>query len=203
MARLSWSVLAWLGIAGAASTWAAANATESPGTGVPGAFIIECESSQVCESVAKAVEEGGGTVRHTFKSAIFNGLSFQLANETTAERDMKALTAQFTGIIGNWQLQTVNLAPEGKAEEQPEDKTAEELGEGEQQRPEEKTPNPGRRLGRRAVDGDGVDSPWPHLMTHIDKLHKEGYRGNGIKIAVVDSGVRSLYFLRSTGADKK
>jgi subtilisin family serine protease len=30
----------------------------------------------------------------------------------------------------------------------------------------------------------------PHVMTQVDKLRDEGYTGQGIKIAVVDSGVR-------------
>lgn len=32
----------------------------------------------------------------------------------------------------------------------------------------------------------------PHLMTQIDKLHKDGVTGKGIKIAVVDTGVSGL-----------
>jgi subtilisin family serine protease len=29
----------------------------------------------------------------------------------------------------------------------------------------------------------------PHVMTGVDKLHAEGLNGNGIKIAVIDTGV--------------
>lgn len=29
----------------------------------------------------------------------------------------------------------------------------------------------------------------PHVMTGVDKLHEAGYRGKGIKVAIVDSGI--------------
>lgn len=29
----------------------------------------------------------------------------------------------------------------------------------------------------------------PHVMTQVDLLHKQGYYGQGIKIAVIDSGI--------------
>jgi len=33
----------------------------------------------------------------------------------------------------------------------------------------------------------------PHVMTGVDKLHAEGYKGEGIVIAIIDSGVDYRY----------
>jgi hypothetical protein len=35
--------------------------------------------------------------------------------------------------------------------------------------------------------------PDPHVMTGVDKLHAEGYKGEGIVIAIIDSGVDYRY----------
>lgn len=32
-------------------------------------------------------------------------------------------------------------------------------------------------------------APWNHIMTQVDKLHAAGFTGNGIRIALVDTGV--------------
>lgn len=187
-----WLAILWLGAIGATSAWAAENATEPPSKNVTGAFILECENSQICESVAKAVEERGGTLRHMFKSDVFNGISVQLP-ELTTEEDRKALVSQFKGIKESWLVQEVTQVPESKAKDQPEDnhevpnEKEEELGKKPVAPP--KTGKRHYRLSRRA-DKNHVESPWNHLMTHVDKLHEEGYTGSGIKIAVVDTGVR-------------
>ncbi|TQV92777.1 subtilisin [Cordyceps javanica] len=47
-----------------------------------------------------------------------------------------------------------------------------------------------RRDSRGYKARDTVDkAPWTHIMTQVDKLHKEGYTGKGIKIGIVDTGV--------------
>ncbi|ODA79101.1 hypothetical protein RJ55_04692 [Drechmeria coniospora] len=190
-----WLAILWLGIIGATSAWAAENATVSPAKLVAGAFILECESGQICESVAKAVEKRGGTLRRTFNSDVFHGISVQLSN-LTAEEDKKALVAQFKGIKGTWPVQGLAQSSDSTAKSQPEDKLEEKStpGQGRGELLEKRlaaTPKTYKRhkcLRGRAED-DHVESPWNHLMTHVDKLHKEGYMGSGIKIAVVDTGV--------------
>ncbi|KID95106.1 subtilisin-like serine protease PR1C, partial [Metarhizium majus ARSEF 297] len=154
----SWFAFLALGVIGASPAWAAENGIESTKL-ADDALILECESSQACESVATAVEASGGALRHVYNSDAFHGVSFQLPESTTVD-DRKALVAQF------------------KAKDQPEDKLQVPKGDEEKRAP----------LGRRA-DDDGVETPWNHLMTHIDKLHEEGYLGSGIKIAVIDTGV--------------
>lgn len=191
----------WLSVVGAAPAWAAENATESSSKLVSGAFILECENNQICESVARAVEKMGGELRHNFQSDIFNGISVQLPNLTTIE-DAKALVAQFKGVKGTWPVQDVSQSAESSAKNQPEDKMMEEeeLRDGEEgeEQLEKKVKAHQRlhRLSRRADDDVEIESPWNHLMTHVDKLHEEGYVGSGIKIAVVDTGVHSLTYPR-------
>ncbi|KAK8142743.1 hypothetical protein G3M48_008303 [Beauveria asiatica] len=186
-----WLAILWLGATGATPAWAAENATEPPSKNVSGAFILECETSQVCDSVAKAVEERGGTLRHRFKSDVFTGISVQLPKLTT-EEDRRSLVSQFKGIKESWPVQQVIHVPESTADDRSEDKQdgtnekEEELGKKPVAPP--KTGMRHSRLGRRARNDD-IESPWNHLMTHVDKLHEEGYTGSGIKIAVVDTGV--------------
>lgn len=45
-------------------------------------------------------------------------------------------------------------------------------------------------LKKRQDDGNQTVGDFaPHVMTQIDKLHKKGITGKGIKIAVIDTGV--------------
>ncbi|KAM0738276.1 hypothetical protein ACQRIT_006013 [Beauveria bassiana] len=119
-----------------------------------------------------------------FNSDVFTGISVQLPQLTTDE-DRRSLVSQFKGIKESWPVQEVMQVPESTAEEVSNEKE-EELG--------KKPVTPPRmgmrhsRLGRRARNDD-IESPWNHLMTHVDKLHEEGYTGGGIRIAVVDTGV--------------
>lgn len=175
----SWFAFLALGVIGASPAWAADNGVESTKL-ADDALILECESRQACESVATAVEASGGALRHVYNSDVFHGVSFQLPKSTTVD-DRKALVAQFKGIKASWPVEDIALVPEDTARDQPEDKLQVLKGGEEKRAP----------LGLRA-DDDGVETPWNHLMTHIGKLHEEGYLGSGIKIAVIDTGVRCL-----------
>ncbi|RDA87723.1 hypothetical protein CP532_1806, partial [Ophiocordyceps camponoti-leonardi (nom. inval.)] len=133
-----------------------------------GVVLFECESSQACEAIGKAVVDRGGKVRQTFNSKLLKAISVQLSEEG----DRRALEEQFKGkgITGTWEVQKMMS------------RTAEDEAVGKQ---------PQKRLGRRAVNVNGsiASSRWTHVMTQVDKLHREGFTGKGIKIAVVDSGV--------------
>ncbi|KAK9856740.1 hypothetical protein MYU51_000631 [Penicillium brevicompactum] len=43
-------------------------------------------------------------------------------------------------------------------------------------------------LRRRGAPEHG-DNDYPHIMTGVDKLRREGYTGSGIRVAVIDSGI--------------
>lgn len=47
-----------------------------------------------------------------------------------------------------------------------------------------------------------TSSTWNHVMTQVDKLHAAGYTGQGIRIAIVDSGVRLFLFHLNEKKDK-
>lgn len=175
----SWFAFLALGVIGASPAWAADNGIESTKLAADD-LILECESNQACQLVANAVEASGGVLHYLYESDVFHGVSFQLPKSATAE-ERSALVAQFKGIKASWPVQDITLVPEDIAKDQPEDKLQALKGGEEKRAP----------LGRRA-DDDGVETPWNHLMTHVDKLHEEGYLGSGIKIAVIDTGVRCL-----------
>ncbi|KAK2591998.1 hypothetical protein QQS21_010301 [Conoideocrella luteorostrata] len=192
-----WSALLWLGVAGATLAWSAAtNATRSPSTSISGGFIIECESNQKCELVAKATVECGGTVRFTFKSDDFIGISGRLHNSTTKE-DKEAFLSQFDGIKNKWMNLRAYQIPEIKAEEpwHVKPKRVVQADKGKRDKLEKSSVmvlNSREHQGfhiRRAKNDKRFERQWHHLITHVDKLHKEGFTGSGIKIAVIDSGV--------------
>ncbi|KAK2599076.1 hypothetical protein QQS21_005482 [Conoideocrella luteorostrata] len=175
---------------GATSTWAAtSNAATSMSTVRGAALMLECESSQACGSISKTIMEKGRTIRHTFKSDVFIGLSVQLPETKSEEHDLEAILAQSKGIKDKWTVQKVNSSPAEKEEEQP------EIGlQNIQEKPEKETKNrPGQNLNAqkqrkgRLTRRKNIDH-WDHIMTQVDKLHKEGFTGKGIKIAVVDTG---------------
>ncbi|KJK86842.1 hypothetical protein H633G_09299 [Metarhizium anisopliae BRIP 53284] len=172
----SWFAFLALGVIGTSPAWAADNGIESTKLAADD-LILECESNQACQLVANAVEASGGVLHYLYESDVFHGVSFQLPKSATAE-ERSALVAQFKGIKASWPVQDITLVPEDIAKDQPEDKLQALKGGEEKRAP----------LGRRA-DDDGVETPWNHLMTHVDKLHEEGYLGSGIKIAVIDTGV--------------
>lgn len=164
MVRPLLSALAWLIAASASSTLAAINAEETGSDAVAGAFIIECKNSQEVESLAKAVLDKGGEVRHTFDSEFFRGVAVQLANVSN-DKDKKTLMESFN----TWPVSKASLPVPNQAT-----RHAEQAG-------HEKA-----RLKRRATEAH-----WAHVMTQVEKLHEEGFTGNGIKIAMIYSGVGS------------
>ncbi|XP_044721161.1 subtilase family domain-containing protein [Hirsutella rhossiliensis] len=89
--------------------------------------------------------------------------------------------------MNSWPVQTLNHTIE-------EDKDGKQPEEPEKQEPEQTQQ---RRMARRADSTNdtsggatkGLKASWNHVMTQIDKLHKKGFRGSGIQIAVLDTGV--------------
>jgi subtilisin family serine protease len=48
-------------------------------------------------------------------------------------------------------------------------------------------------LQKRQSNGNVTDSYSTHVMTQVDKLRAKGVRGQGIRIAVIDSGIDYLH----------
>ncbi|KAK2595506.1 hypothetical protein QQS21_006781 [Conoideocrella luteorostrata] len=166
-------LLATTAVATASGSVANNNSTEANHDSNYQAYIFECESDRYTELLANVVEGKGCQVRHKFDSKVFRGLSMQLGNSTTSDNTVAEIKAM-KGIRGMWPLKILkHHTIQDKVENQPVHKPKEEGWRG---------------LDQRAAD-TAYQSRWTHLMTNVDKLHNKGFTGNGIKIAVVDSGV--------------
>ncbi len=60
-------------------------------------------------------------------------------------------------------------------------------------------PTPGDALTKRAAQ----DTFSPHVMTQVDRLKAKGITGDGIKLAIVDTGVSSIRRRRDPGEGSK
>ncbi|KAM3440473.1 hypothetical protein MY4824_002187 [Beauveria thailandica] len=160
MVRLTSFTLAWLTAAAIASAQAPSNASVYT-------LIVECETSQHVELVAQDMQGKGGQVRHKMDSDIFRGISVQMADVAMAEETMAEMKNR-EGITDVWRAQALS---EAAKEEDGADSV-----------------NAGDAHGGHA-DKRAADDLWTHMMTSVDKLHSEGFTGNGIKIAIVDTGV--------------
>lgn len=106
-----------------------------------------------------------------FESDIFYGFTARLKKSTAGAR---ARVENMQGVKNVWPVEVLSVGEEaGETSKQPDAQP-------------EAQPRRRRGLGRR--DGD-VAGRWHHALTQVDKLHAEGFLGNGIKIAVVDTGV--------------
>lgn len=159
------SAFVWLAAA-CLSTWAATDQVETASNIVADALIIECEGNEL-QSLTDAVQAKGGEVRQTFNSQFFRGISVRLAN-VRSDEDKEALMDRFKSFT-TWPVPEIGQPDEGEAKQQP-------------------GRNKRRHLGNRD-SGDAMDGSWHLAMTQIDKLHKEGFTGNGIRAAIVDTGV--------------
>ncbi|KAM3529795.1 hypothetical protein MY4038_005246 [Beauveria bassiana] len=162
MVRPSIWTLAWTATAVASSAWAAVDGNKTLDNTVVGAFIIEC------------LQQQDGQVRRKFDSKIFYGISVQLANATGVT---SAEIRNIKGVKEIWPVNLMSSTANDMPGEQPEKQQS-----GHQQA------HWSSGLASRAA-GQSLESPWHHVLTQVDKLHAEGLSGNGIKIAVVDTGV--------------
>ncbi|OAA36110.1 subtilisin-like serine protease PR1C [Beauveria brongniartii RCEF 3172] len=174
MVRPSIWTLVWIATAVASSAWAAVDGKKAPENTVGGAFIIECETGQDIEPLTKAIQQQDGQVRRKFDSKLFYGISIQLANATgVTSADIRKIN----GVKDIWPVNLLRDTAEDMPGKQPEQQQS-----GHQQARRRRGPE------SRAA-GEGLQSPWHHVLTQVDKLHAEGVSGSGIKIAIVDTGV--------------
>ncbi|OAA39600.1 subtilisin-like protease [Beauveria brongniartii RCEF 3172] len=163
MVRPLLSTLVWL--AAVSSTLAATDQppTWNGGKTIANAFIIEGKSIQEVEALAKTIQEVGGEVLNKFDSPFFYGLS---VGSFPNDIDIEALAAGF------------NIWPE---EEIGREIGEESDGQAEQDQPRDSL---GEHESRATKD-----TLWHLVMTQVDKMHAAGFKGEGIKVAIVDTGV--------------
>ncbi|OAA63869.1 subtilisin-like protease [Cordyceps fumosorosea ARSEF 2679] len=167
MVRPLLSTLLWLATAAVSSPVLAATnqpPTDNGSKTVANSFIIEGKTSQDVESLVKTVEAAGGKVLEKFDSPFFYGLSVQ------GEMDVRALAAGFKV----WEDEEIGLEIGDEAPKQ--------AGQN-----EKKTSQPDAPQQHEARDTKGA--LWPNAITHVDKMHEAGFKGEGIKVAIVDTGV--------------
>lgn len=112
-----------------------------------------------------------GKTRMTFDYKLFKGVSVQLDNVNNADEKASKMSAAH-GIKRMWPVEVHSLPDESVAW----------------------TGTPSKNndaLLKRKNSSSGKFSP--HVMTQIDNLHSKGYKGKGVKIAVIDTGVSTSF----------
>lgn len=138
---------------------------------VPGAFIFEFKDGEDSYEFQKVVEKEGET-RAKYDSSLFRGVSIQFSDTKNAEE--KARKLSYSSAVKNmWPVEIIEAPMYNVGWTSDITKGARDLFDD----------------TSRAVND--TSSYGPHYMTQIDKLHKNGISGKGIKVAIIDSGVRS------------
>ncbi|KAG6147868.1 hypothetical protein E4U28_005871 [Claviceps purpurea] len=155
-----------------ASLLAAAASSLAAKSVVPGAYIFELENGQDVSAFEQTMT-GDGKTRMKLEYDLFTGLSVQLHDLKTAKQKvakyaaMPAVKAVHPVTLYDMPNPKVEwIAHEGNTLEQ-------------------------SALASRAEDGPDTFSP--HVMTQVDKLRAKGITGQGIKVAVVDTGIDYLH----------
>ncbi|KAI9166301.1 Minor extracellular protease vpr [Paramyrothecium foliicola] len=168
MLRSTVSVALW-----AASTAFAAETagrTQGPRT-VPGAYIVEFDDDANVHHFRRQAEPAYET-RVELNYELFHGISIQLSDVDTAE-ERAAELASLPSVKNIWPVTVFELKP---IFEDGRNGSASSVTKRHDQ------------LQKRRDNSTGLADA-PIIMTQIDKLHAQGITGEGITIAVVDTGI--------------
>ncbi|KAK2013592.1 subtilase [Colletotrichum eremochloae] len=136
---------------------------------VAGAYIFELDDGQdASDFYTKA--EADAVTRMNLNYTLFKGASIQFNNLDTAEAKAAKL-AQLPAVKNMWPVRTYGI-PE-----------AEVIWTGKQGRDYVD-------LKKRQLGNDTFSS---HVQTQVDKLHRNGITGKGLKVAVIDTGIDYLH----------
>ncbi|KAH6654877.1 peptidase S8/S53 domain-containing protein, partial [Truncatella angustata] len=128
-------------------------------------YIVEFEESEDSSSFYDHTSSLGETLR-TFDSSLFKGASIKFHNAETADAEASNLLS-LPSVKNVWHNGLYSL-PETKVIW---------------------TGNPETGVVSKRQDANATDTFSPHVMTQVDKLRAQGIVGEGIKIAVIDTGV--------------
>ncbi|KAJ6790128.1 hypothetical protein PWT90_05302 [Aphanocladium album] len=173
MVRTS-SLLTLLATAATAVVSQEIDASQAPP--LPGAFIIEFQPGQNNKQAQDAVTQDA-SIRVDLNSELFQGVSIQLNDVNSAEEKAEKLKA-LPAVKAVWPVRMIprpNPKIEWVATEGIQalvDKTAE------------------NSVGERDV-AEPMSSA--QRMCQIEKLREKGYKGRGIKVAVIDTGIDYLH----------
>lgn len=134
---------------------------------IPGAFIFEFEDGLDQSDFYRALgKEGEARVQYNYK--LFSGVSVQLNKDDADEKAKKM--ASLPAVKKMWPVEVFTLPQQAQLEGEVQWETGHNTSHAMKQGP----------------------SYVPHVMTQIDKLHKKGYTGKGIKVAIIDTGVSEI-----------
>ncbi|KAF1830015.1 subtilisin-like protein [Decorospora gaudefroyi] len=150
----------------------AAAAQETTADVVPGAYIVELDDSQDSTAFYNDLGDTEGPVEHRLELnySLFKGTSFRLKN---ASHDVDAAAKRIAKMATVKQMWPVHVlrAPKVEVVWQGSDQDVAKPA-----------------LQKRQSTNDS-DTSSTHVMTQVDKLRAEGVTGQGVKVAVIDSGI--------------
>jgi subtilisin family serine protease len=113
-----------------------------------------------------------GTTRMNLDYKLFKGVSVQLDDVENAEETAFKI-ASSPSVKNVWPVEVYSI-PKPKVNW---------VG----------TPDSSRAAGGLSKRSNETEGYAPHKMTQIDELHKKGFTGKGVKIAVIDTGVSNRH----------
>lgn len=138
---------------------------------VPGAFIVEYEDDVDVESHLSSVRHIA-TTRLKLDYQLFKGASLRFHDIDRAQEQADVL-ASTPAVKRIWPVSVYDIPSYTVLWNAGEDATAE-----------------GKSVPTKRQEP--ADTFSPHVMTQVNRLRDEGFVGDGVKIAVVDSGVSSF-----------
>ncbi|KUI56255.1 Minor extracellular protease vpr [Cytospora mali] len=146
-----------------------ARAKPGPGLTIPGAFIMEFEEGVDIDSHLSSVQHMAST-RMKLDHKLFKGASIRFHDVDKAQ-DQAGLLASTPHVKQIWPVQILNMPEHTVHWNAGEDATTMESH-------DVRKP--------RQVPADTFS---PHVMTQVNRLRDAGFMGEGIKVAVIDTGV--------------
>ncbi|KFA47278.1 hypothetical protein S40293_10279 [Stachybotrys chartarum IBT 40293] len=173
-------------LATASAALAPPRSESSPSNIVPGAYIVEFDGDANANQFRIQAEPEYET-RLDLDFELFRGVSIQLSDVETAEEQALQL-ASLPAVKNIWPVKTYGL-PEPVVK-QSRAAGARDSGSASNRFSAHKRAPVKSFLERRQASGNGTSlANSPHTMTQVDKLHAQGITGEGITIAVIDTGI--------------
>ncbi|KKA26827.1 hypothetical protein TD95_000784 [Thielaviopsis punctulata] len=155
------------------------------GTPVPNRFVVEFQNEEDAVALKATMARDDVNVKMDFNYTLFKGASIELTNPETSEKLLAEIQAM--AGINTYQVKRI---PRPNAE-------VKWSGNPDAMYPDDKlSPRGTNSTGRTnnattAYGGLNIDST--HAMTQVDKVRAAGYRGKGVKIGVIDTGIDYLH----------